>query len=304
MSRKRTAIELRRETYPGILNVTFTRGFVSSQAFVDRYQSAGPIAKLLPAKADAGLTFVPTHPKADEAFEWMGFEARGAILETLDLAIADKKAKVSVIAYDLNEPEVVARLEKLRKRLKIIIDDSGSHGEQGSAENAAAKRLAATAGAANVKRQHMLSLQHNKTIVVDGPKLQRVVCGSTNFSWRAFYVQANNAMVLEGASAVKPFAAAFDSYWDNDGSDFEDTPVTKWADLGLAGIDARVAFSPHGKSTALLQSVADDLENGTTSSLFYSLAFLYQTPGAILNAILFVLWHLRSQGRWSRCAGS
>jgi hypothetical protein len=30
------AIELRRETYPGQVNITFTRGFVSSQAFVDR----------------------------------------------------------------------------------------------------------------------------------------------------------------------------------------------------------------------------------------------------------------------------
>ena len=30
------AIELRRETYPRLLNVTFTRGFVSSQAFVGR----------------------------------------------------------------------------------------------------------------------------------------------------------------------------------------------------------------------------------------------------------------------------
>src|SRR5262245_30589734 len=43
------AVELRRETYPGALNVTFTRGFVSSQAFVERYQSAGPISRLLPA---------------------------------------------------------------------------------------------------------------------------------------------------------------------------------------------------------------------------------------------------------------
>src|SRR5215216_439290 len=60
------AIELRRETYPGKLNVTFTRGFVSSQAFVDRYESAGPISELLPKKADDGLTFVPTHPKAKE----------------------------------------------------------------------------------------------------------------------------------------------------------------------------------------------------------------------------------------------
>src|SRR5918998_1736443 len=49
------AIELRRETYPGQLNVTFTRGFVSSQAFVDRYESAGPISTLLPANANRGL---------------------------------------------------------------------------------------------------------------------------------------------------------------------------------------------------------------------------------------------------------
>src|SRR4051794_17958508 len=33
------AIALQRETYPGELNVTYTRGFVSSQAFVDRYES-------------------------------------------------------------------------------------------------------------------------------------------------------------------------------------------------------------------------------------------------------------------------
>src|SRR5882724_5621296 len=52
-------IELRRETYPGLLNVTFTRGFVSSQAFVDHYQSAGNISTLLPTKATDGLTFVP-----------------------------------------------------------------------------------------------------------------------------------------------------------------------------------------------------------------------------------------------------
>src|SRR5215468_4306860 len=50
------AIELRRETYPDQLNVAFTRGFVSSQAFVDHY-GVDAIAKLLPAKADGGLDF-------------------------------------------------------------------------------------------------------------------------------------------------------------------------------------------------------------------------------------------------------
>lgn len=282
---QQAAIELRRETFPGLLNVTFTRGFVSSQAFVDRYASAGDISTLLPADADAGLDFIPTHPKAVEALAWMGFEARNAILEVLDQAIADKKAQVSVVAYDLSERDVVSRLEKLGGRLRIIIDDSAKHGEATSGETQAATRLIASAGAANVKRQHMLSLQHNKTIVVDGPKLQTAVCGSTNYSWRGFFVQANNAMILTGASAVKLFQAAFENYWSQTPAGFGGSASAKWTDLGLSGINARVAFSPHGSANALLKSIADDIGDKTGSCLFFSLAFLYQTPGPILDAI-------------------
>ena len=280
------AIELRRETYPEKLNVTYTRGFVSSQAFVDFYESEGPISQLLPSRADDGLTYVPTHPKAEEALKWMGFEARHAILEVLEQAIADEEARVRVVTYDLNEPDVVSRLEELGDRLKVIIDDAGSHGEDDSAENQAEERLVASAGRDNVKRQHMGNLQHNKTIVVDGPQVQAVVCGSTNFSWRGFFVQSNNAVVLRGESAVKPFLAAFDDYWQNDGAaGFGETASAEWTDLGLDGIDARVGFSPHAPENEQLAKIADDIGEQTTSSLFYSLAFLYQTPGPILDAI-------------------
>lgn len=279
------AIELRRETYPGQLNVAFTRGFVSSQAFVDRYESAGKISTLLPAKAADGLDFEPTHPEAKQALDWMGFEARNAILEVLDQALADKKAQVRVVAYDLNEPEVVSRLEKLKSRLKIIIDDSADHGKKGSSENEAAKRLSQSAGAENVLRQHMLSLQHNKTIVVDGPKTQTVVCGSTNFSWRGFFVQANNALVLQGKDAVKTFLAAFDQYWSNDPQGFGDAAPAEWSSVGLKGIRAQAAFSPHSSSNALLSEIGSDISEATTSCLFYSLAFLYQTSGPIRDAI-------------------
>jgi phosphatidylserine/phosphatidylglycerophosphate/cardiolipin synthase-like enzyme len=276
------AIELRRETYPGQLNVTYTRGFVSSQAFVDRYAKDGPISKLIPAKADAGLKFKPTHPKKDEALAWMGFEAREAIIATLDEAIKDN-AQVRIVAYDLNEPEMVDRLVRMKKRLKIIIDDSDKHGEPDSAESQAAKRLAASAGKANVKRQHMKRLQHNKTIVVDGPNVKKVVCGSTNFSWRGFFVQSNNAVVLEGGKAVKPFLAAFENYWENEDT-FGETDSAEWNELGLKDIDAKVAFSPHTTSNALLGEIADDIGK-TKSCLFYSLAFLYQTPGVMQDAI-------------------
>jgi phosphatidylserine/phosphatidylglycerophosphate/cardiolipin synthase-like enzyme len=280
------AIELRRDTYPGQLNVTFTRGFVSSQAFVDRYESVAPISKLLPKNADEGLTFIPTHPKSKEALAWMGFEARHAILEVLDRAIADKRAQVRVVAYDLSEPEVVSRLEKIGARLKVIIDDDGSHGEPHSGEAQAEKRLSASAGAENVKRQHMGKLQHNKTIVVDGPKVRAVVCGSTNFAWRGFFVQSNNAMILQGRDAVKPFLGAFNDYWHNDKAGaFGKTASAKLSKLKLTGIDARVGFSPYAKDHALLATIVDDIANKTTSNLFYSLAFLYQTPGPMLEAI-------------------
>jgi phosphatidylserine/phosphatidylglycerophosphate/cardiolipin synthase-like enzyme len=279
------AIELRRETYPGRLNIAFTRGFVSSQAFVDRYEAAGSIKKLIPEKANKGLTFVPTHPKTEEALGWMGFEARKAILDVLEQAIADPTAQVRVIAYDLNEPDIVSRLEQLGPRLKVIIDDDGAHGEAGSAENQAEARLVASAGQANVKRQHMGKLQHNKTIVASGDTVQLAVCGSTNFSWRGFFVQANNAVILRGKKAIKPFLAAFDAYWQHDDvPGFGQSPAAQVLEIGFGGIDARVGFSPYSTQNAMLAKIAGDI--GTAkSSVFYSLAFLYQTFGPIRDAI-------------------
>jgi phosphatidylserine/phosphatidylglycerophosphate/cardiolipin synthase-like enzyme len=285
---QQVAIQLARETYPGIANVTFTRGFVSSQAFVDRYIKDGPINTLVAPLAAKGLDFTSTHPDSTAALAWMGFEARAAILETLDQAIADR-AEVRVIAYDFNLPEVVDRLEKLGSSLKIIIDDSKGHGGAGTAETEAEGRLVASAGRTNVLRQHMGSLQHNKTISVNGATVKKVVCGSTNLSWRGFFVQANNAFVLTGQTAVDLFLAAFDSYFNgpkkNDVAGFGAKPSADWNDLGLAGIDAKVAFSPHSAANAKLGGIAADIKTNTTSSLLYSLAFLYETPGVVRDAI-------------------
>lgn len=278
------AIRLHRETYPDVLNVTFTRGFVSSQAFVERYEKEGKISTLLPPKAAKGLTFTPTHPKADEALAWMGFEARAAILGLLDEAIADTEAKVRVVAYDLSEKHFVEKLKKLGKRLEIIIDDSGEHAEHESGESQAAAILQASAGATRVQRQHAKGLQHNKLIIVDGPKVKAVVYGSTNFSWRGFYVQANNAVIVRGKEALAPALAVFAEYWKDDPNAFAETALADWQDMGAAGIEARVTFSPHSKDNAKLEEIAAVIQ-GTKSSLFFSLAFLYQTKGAIRDAI-------------------
>jgi len=276
----------------GNLELGFTRGFTQSQAFVNHFGAKAlirPKAKelLFDTSKESGVNAHGEHYTFDQEYQWLGFTAREKILELLNDVVKTKSLSLDVFAYDLNEPEVVSRLEALGKRLKLIVDDSADHGKPGSAEEQAAKRVSVSAGAANVKRQHMLSLQHNKTIVVDGPSCQAVVCGSTNFSWRGFFVQSNNAVVLTGAKAVQPFAAAFDQYFDHPDA-FGSSPSAEWVDLGFNGIDAKVAFSPHAKSNALLKTVADDIQGSTTSSLFYSLAFLFQTPGPVHDAIAAV----------------
>jgi phosphatidylserine/phosphatidylglycerophosphate/cardiolipin synthase-like enzyme len=137
-----------------------------------------------------------------------------------------------------------------------------------------------------VQRQHMGDLQHNKSIVVNGDKTKIAIGGSTNLSWRGIYVQNNSAVVLQGENAVQIFSDAFDSLWanPNNPAGFDSTASADWISLGFTDVDVQVTFSPHSKSNAKLQGIANDIAS-TESSLFYSLAFLYETKGAILDAI-------------------
>ena len=280
------AIELEAETYPGKLNICFTRGFISSQAFIQHFGNNNSVAEILPATANAGFGFKPSYPNEEKALAWMGFEARAAILNVLDQAAADPTTKVRVAAYDFNDDEIVSRLQKLGGRLKIIIDDSSTHGPATSAESRNAALLKTSAGAANVQRQHMGQLQHNKMIVVQGQKVQFAIGGSCNFSWRGIYVQNNNTVVVQTAAAVQLFADAFDNLFKNPNNPtgFAQNASAAWNDLQLSGINGKVTFSPHNTSNAMLQSLANDILS-TKSSLFYSLAFLSTTPGPIHKAI-------------------
>jgi hypothetical protein len=271
------AIALMRHTLPGQLNVSFTRGYVSSQAFVQRFAPDGKISTLVPDAAHQGLEFKATHKKAKDAHEWMGFEARSVIHELLEEAI-QKKAEVRVIAFDLNLPEILAPLLRLKSRLKIIIDDSGAHKEATSPESKAAAKLKASSGAANVKRQHLGSLQHHKSIAVRGSGINKVLFGSTNFTWRGFYVQSNNAVVVTSEKAVDDYFEAFDHYFKTKRTpDFQtSSSADTWHLLGVPGLTAKVGYSPHNSKNGLLSDVGKDIGKAKSCVLF-SLAFLGQT---------------------------
>lgn len=270
------SLALMRETLPGKINVAYTRGFVSSQAFVNYFAPDRDLSTLIPDNAKEGLAFKATHKKAKDAHEWMGFEARKVIGEALDEAIK-KKAQVRVIAYDLNLPEIVTRLEDLGSRLKVIVDDSAGHKDPDSPESKTEARLRKTAGRQNVVRQHMGGLQHHKSIAISGNGLNKIIYGSTNFTWRGFYVQSNNAVVIDSKKAVRDYFEFFESYFTaTRPNDFRTSKAAKgWHDLGVPGVVARVGFSPHTAEGGLLETIGKDI--GTAkSNVFFSLAFLGQ----------------------------
>jgi phosphatidylserine/phosphatidylglycerophosphate/cardiolipin synthase-like enzyme len=269
------------ETDPGKLNIAFTRGYVSSQAFVDKFGGAKGFKTLIPAKADDGPGFVPTNPKAKAAYEWMGFEARERIVALLDEAIKDG-AEVRIVAYELNLPELIQRLSKIGNKLKIIIDDSGDKDGPNSAESKAAAML--TAAGAEVTRQHMGQLQHNKMIVVNGPTVKKVVLGSTNFSWRGFFVQSNNAVIVSGDEIVQQQLDAFDNYWKSTPAKFSASASADWLPLQVDDIDGKVSMCPHSAQHSTQKAIADDMDSAH-SSIFYSLAFLASIGGDIKKAV-------------------
>jgi hypothetical protein len=129
----------------------------------------------------------------------VGVRGISAAFDFLDWAVNDPTVRIDAMAYDFNEPDILTRLEALGDRLRIIIDNSADHGDADSAESQAAARLIASAGQDNVHRGHFQNLQHNKVLIAqrisDGTPL-RVLGGSTNFSFRGLYIQANNMYVF------------------------------------------------------------------------------------------------------------
>ena len=286
------SIELDAVTIPGFLDVGFTRNFASSQAFEDKKQQYGFGNDIIPADVKQGLEFAD-HKAAITAkfdiYKWLGFEAYAMLFDFLDWAINDPTVRIDAMAYDFNEPDVLAKLEALEGRLRIIIDDSADHGAPDSSETKAFLRLQASAGQNNCHRGHFISLQHNKMLIArrvsDGAPL-RVLGGSTNFSFRGLYIQANNMYVFTDPGVTQHYADMFEEAF-NDMAGFADSPIAaQWFPVAGAGHPAvELSFSPHRDSELSLKPVGAAMEQAT-SSVFYSFAFMNQTKtGAVRKAL-------------------
>ena len=264
-------ISLDPHIYDNYLDVGFTRNFASSQAYADKF---GNNPNVIPADPEQGLDF---QKLPGGVYQWLGFEAYDLIFGILNEVAADPSLSLDVFAYDFNEPDILAALEKCGNRIRAVIDNSGSHAAADSAESKAAARLQTSAGAAAVVRMHFKTLQHNKVLIVkkDGAPI-KVLFGSTNFSFRGLYIQANNALVFYSSDAANLFERAFELAFAG-GIGFASDPLaTKWSLVQPGGEPlAHFCFSPHADSDLSLNPVGAAIDQAS-SSVFFAIAFLNQ----------------------------
>lgn len=276
-------IPLSKETYNGFLDIGFTRSFASSQAYVDKFHNDPDV---IPSNGASGLSFDKSKSPSG-VYEWLGFEAYDLIFSVLDEVVNDKTLSLDVFAYDLDEPDIVGKFAKLGSRLRIIIDNSGSHAKMTNDASIAAKMLIATAGNDNVHRMHFEALQHNKVLIVKrNGKAVKVLFGSTNFSFRGIYIQANNALLFANDDIATLFSQYFDLAFANSPDFTSNALFTKWQPLHLSGkSNLQLCFAPHTTADLSLDPIGQAI-NQATSSVFFAIAFLYETKsGAVRKSI-------------------
>jgi hypothetical protein len=245
--------------------IGFTRSYVSSQAYATRFGNQ-PIRKLPKTLDYSTKTF-------QEQYEFLGYTARKMVFELLDACVKNKKMTLDVFAYDIDEPDIVQRLEQLGERLRIFMDDAPLHTAETALEPDVKKRLEKSAGKKNVKTGHFSRFSHDKIMIVyENRKPVRVLTGSANFSVRGLYVQANSVLVFDDPDTAKTYSNVFNAVWkDKSTKGFYANPLSqKWTDRsarrGLPPFE--ICFSPHRNPNLSLERVSDAIDNAESSVLF------------------------------------
>jgi hypothetical protein len=269
----------------GSLRLGFTRGFVQSQGFVNRFGLKAPIrpkAKqlLYDTSVNAG-----TNPKGQkftfaEEYDWLGYTSRKQVFGIVNEVLNDNSLKLDMFAYDLNEPDLLKALLKLAEqgRLRVILDDAALHHSTKAKkpeDDFANLFNQKQTGNAALKRGHFGRYAHDKILIVTGDSAKKVLTGSTNFSVTGLYVNSNHTLIYEDPAVASKYAAVFDEVWNNGitAASFSSSPLSSApASFNSNGIpNTSVTFSPHKKPKAseLMAAIAQRVssEKNTANAL-------------------------------------
>jgi hypothetical protein len=263
---KSTSIDVRVAPFDsGPLELGFTRGYVQSQAFVGRF---GPKAHIRPKGKEllfdtsevAGANARGEPYTYAEQYEWLGFTARDKVFELLEEVRKDRKLRLDVFAYDLNEPDFSRALIALagQGRVRVILDDAGLHHSKSTPKpEDEFERLFRDAAKppAEIQRGKFGRYAHDKVLVVrNAAGATKVLTGSTNFSVTGFYVNSNHVLVFDDPVVAGTYADLFQQVWDGEvkraaflASPLSKTPTTA---PGVGDPPMQITFAPHTDEVA------------------------------------------------------
>jgi len=247
----------------------FTRAFISSQAYSERFANCG---RLRPNKNDLVFDIKQNSGKArrwnpqtkkyeatdftfEEQHQYLGWQARDRVLEFLEETVRNPSLSLDVFAFDLDEPMVVTKLIQLARegRVRIILDDAGKHDQAESMEGRFAalfKREAADPGA--LCRGHFQSLSHAKVFIQkQASGAVKVLTGSTNFTSNGLYINANHVLIFDDLDVAKLYERVFEASFGSAAmASFKESLLAKNDYSFNGGGDPAmiVRFSPHPKA--------------------------------------------------------
>jgi len=272
----------------GSVRLGFTRAFVSSQAYTFHF---GTNAKMRPnntdlifdIKAKSGTATrkgVKVDYTYEEQHEYLGWQARDRVMEFLDEVVQNKRLKLDVFAYDLNEPVIASKLITLGKqgRVRIILDNTAEHVKAGCFEMRFDKLFRQRAKSENqIFRGNFAGLAHAKVFIKrknsKAGKAVSVLTGSTNFTTNGLCINANHAIIFDHARVAQLYADVFDaSFGENQMASFKNSDfAAKDFEFKGDGLpDMTIRFSPHPKkiTDTFFASIAKRIKEAESDVLF------------------------------------
>lgn len=270
----------------GGIEVAFTRGYLSSQAYADEFGN-----RPYEPGVSAGQWKFDWQPY-EAQWSWLGAHAHAAIANLLTECYQDPHASVDAFVYDLNEPAIITAFMDLASlgKLRLLADDSPLHAHGTAAAQAFADIAAAATDATRTgfMRGHFKRYQHNKVLIkkVDGVA-QKVLTGSTNYSITGLYVNANHVFVFDDAAVAAKYGEAFDAAFNDklQAADFDKQGISMQEfSINRPGMPAVVvSFAPHRDAQTGLSRLLKAI-NGANSSVIFAVMDL-NGSGEVLKTL-------------------
>jgi len=241
------------------LDVGFTRGYISSQAYADRFKNA----EIRPKVKSVDFDTAPYEAQ----YEWLGARARKMIFDFLEECLDDASINVDVFSYDFDEPDIIRKLAAMGSRVRVFQDDAPLHTETGDIELEAVSVL--RQAGATVKTGHFRRFAHNKVMIQKkNGKATKVLTGSANFSLRGLYVQANSVLVFDDPVTAGLYEQAFEQAF-NDETGFKSSNIaSKWFEATTNHNPlVSISFAPH-KTAFSLDTVSQVIDSAKSSVFF------------------------------------